>query len=264
MRVFTEQDIDALLDAWPRLRRQPGTRHGVCTLAGPLGFNLAPPGLPAISDTYALRLEIPLGIRGALLRVFEEGGRLRHDPDEHVNDDGSFCLGSPLRLQLLLRDCAGLVAYVEGCVVPFLYAASWRSQGNTGYPFHELPHYGPGLIEDYSALIGIRGHRQIASALGLLTLKRRVANKHSCPCSSGARLGVCPCHNRLNALRSLAPHSYWRQTLLEYLRMNPLPDIIPRPQCQRKPRKWLHYRASNLRGKQRPADGAAESVALIQ
>ena len=257
MRALVEEDIEALLDAWPQLRRRPGSRHGVCTLAGPFGFECAPPGLPPIADTYALRLEIPLGIRGALLRVFEEGGRLRRDPDEHVNDDGSFCLGSPLRLQLLLRDCAGLVAYVEGCVVPFLYAASWRSQGNAGYPFHELPHYGPGLTEDYGALVGIRGHRQIASSLGLLTLNRRVANKHRCPCSSGARLGMCSCHHRLNALRALAPRSFWRQTLLEYLRMNPLPEILPRPKRQRKPRNWLHNRASVLRGKQRSAAGAA-------
>lgn len=247
MRVFAEEDIEALLDAWPRLRRRPGGRDGVCTIAGPFGFESDPPRLPAIIDTYALRIEIPLGARDALLKVFEEGGRLRRHPDEHVNDNGSFCLGSPLRLQLLQRECSGLVAYIEACVVPFLYAASWRSRGNTGYPFRELPHYGPGLIEDYGALLGIRGHRPIASALTLLALKRRIANKRRCPCGSGKRLGACPCHLRLNALRVTAPRSFWRQTLLEYLRMNPLPETPLRPKRQSKLRKWPRGRTNPAR-----------------
>lgn len=248
-RAFDEANVEALLDAWPRLRRRPGAQAGVCTLAGLFGFELAPPGMPVISDTYLLRLEIPLGTPGALLSVFEEGGRLRKDPDEHINEDGSFCLGSPLRLRLLMRESVGLVAFLERCLVPFLYAASWRSQGNEGYPFHELPHYGPGLIEDYGALLGIRGHRPIAFALALLSAKRRVANKRPCACGSGKRLGACRCHHRLNSLRAVAPRSFWRKMLLEYLRQNPLPEIPPRPKRARKPRRWRRNRAGVPSGK---------------
>jgi hypothetical protein len=240
---------EALLDAWPRLRRRPSAHADVCTLAGPFGFELAPPGLPAISDTYQLRLEIPLGAPDKLLGVFEEGGRLRKDPDEHINSDGSFCLGSPLRLRLLMRESVGLIAFLERCLVPFLYAATWRSLGNDGYPFRELPHYGPGLIEDYGALLGIQGHRPIAIALALLSARRRVANKRACACGSSKRLGTCRCHHRLNALRVLAPCSFWRRTLLEYLRQNPLPEVPARPKRARKLRCWQRSRASELSGK---------------
>lgn len=237
MKAIGEADVEALLDAWPRLRRRPGGQDGVCTLVGQFGFELAPLGKPAISDTYSLRIEIPLGNPDTLVGVFEEGGRLRRDPDEHINDDGSFCLGSPLRLRLLMRESVGLVAFLERCLVPFLYAATWRSQGNVGYPFQELPHYGPGLIEDYGALLGIRGHRPIAIALELLSTRRRVANKRLCACGKGKRLGACGCHHRINALRALAPRCFWRKTLLEYLRQNPLPKIPPRQKRARKPRR---------------------------
>lgn len=249
MRAIGEADVEALLDAWPRLRRRPNDQDGVCTLVGQFGFELAPHGKPAISDTYSLRIEIPLGNPDALLGVFEEGGRLRKDPDEHINDDGSFCLGSPLRLRLLMRESVGLVAFLERCLVPFLYAATWRSQGNVGYPFQELPHYGPGLIEDYGALLGIRGHRPIAIALTLLATKRRVANKRLCACGKGKRLGACCCHYRLNALRALAPRCFWRRTLLEYLHQNPLPALPSRPKRARKRRQWQRIRAKESSSK---------------
>lgn len=234
MKGIGEADVEALLDAWPRLRRRPSRQDGVCTLVGQFGFELTPPGKPAISDTYSLRLQIPLGNPDALLGVYEEGGRLRRDPDEHINDDGSFCLGSPLRLRLLMRESVGLVAFLERCLVPFLYAATWRSQGNAGYPFGELPHYGRGLTEDYGALLGIPGHRPVAIALALLSARRRVANKRDCACGSGKRLGTCRCRHRLNALRVLAPCSFWRGTLREYLRQSPLPEVPARPKRVRK------------------------------
>ena len=99
MQVFGEDDVETLLDAWPRLRRLPVERDDVCILAGLFEFRMEPPGLPEISDSYHLRMEVPLEAPRQLLRVFEEGGRLRHHSDEHINNDGSFCMGSPLRLQ---------------------------------------------------------------------------------------------------------------------------------------------------------------------
>lgn len=225
MRMYSDEDIEALLDDWPGLRRRPGKTPHVCTLAGSVAFESTPKGLPCITDTYALRLDVPMGIPDALPRVFEEGGRLRWDPDDHVNSDGSLCLGSPLRLRLLQRECQGLVSFVEASVVPFLYAASWRAQGNKGYPFSELAHSGAGLIDDYSAVVGFQGHLPVANALAALSLRRRVANKHPCPCGGGRRLGVCACRTRINYLRRFAPRRLWKQTHSEFLVENPLPSM---------------------------------------
>ncbi|MBA3485862.1 MAG: hypothetical protein H0T88_01495 [Lysobacter sp.] len=239
MRVYSDEDIEALLDAWPRLRRRPGTTPHVCTLAGSFEFESTPKGLPCIADTYALRLDVPMGIPDVLLRVAELGGRLRWDPDDHVNSDGSLCLGSPLRLRLLQRESQGLVAFVEASVVPFLYAASWRAQGNKGYPFSELAHFGAGLIDDYSSIVGFHGHLPVAHALAALSLRRRVANKRPCPCGGGRRLGACACRTRLNGLRRIAPRRLWKQTHSEFLVENPLPRVPRRFKGSSKLRK-LH------------------------
>lgn len=246
MKSIGESDVEELLDAWPQLRRRPVGRSGVCTLVGQFGFELAPHGKPVITDWYTLRIEIPLGKADALLGVFEEGGRLRKDPDEHINSDGSLCLGSPLRLRLLMRESNGLVSFLERCLVPFLYAATWRSQGNVGYPFQELPHYGPGLIEDYGSLIGIHGQRPISIALKLLSTRRRVANKRQCACGSRKRLGACQCRYRLNGLRNLAPRSFWKKTLSEYLSQCPLPEVPARPKRTKERRQRRHLIVTSL------------------
>ena len=228
MQVFGEDDVETLLDAWPRLRRLPVERDDVCILAGLFEFRMEPPGLPEISDSYHLRMEVPLEAPRQLLRVFEEGGRLRHHSDEHINNDGSFCMGSPLRLQLLQLNTGNLLGFVKAVLVPFLYAASWRAQGNAGYPFQELAHFGPELVQDYGRILSVQGSVQVANALWLLSLKLRNANKHLCPRGCGRRLGACTYHRKLNSLRKHAPRALWRHACQEFLAINPLPPHTER------------------------------------
>lgn len=225
---FTEQHIEELLGAFPRLRRMPSIRvdspgiRAVALLAGPIEVEMQAAGLPVLRDTYRLRIEVPLGPTEDLPEVFEVAGRIPRELDDHVNTAGNLCLGSPVRLRTKVGKSPTLLGFVEACVVPFLYGRSWREQGNEGFPFQELPHFGQGLIEDYQGLLKVSGREAVIGALIALGLRRRVANKRPCPCGCRLRLGRCDYRYHLLSLREAASRSFYRKQASQFAALNPI------------------------------------------
>lgn len=212
---FSEVAVDELLDACPQLRRAPARDPGTSVVVGTLSFALTPPGKPRIEDSYALRIEVPIDAANEIPRVSETAGRIPATIDEH-NPDGVFCLGSPLALRLQLGRAPSLIHFVDKCVVPFLYAASWRRLGNIGWPFGELAHYDAGLQDDYSRLLGLPDSRNVALALDLLGRRPRVANKRPCVCGCARRLGGCPYRFTLQHLRAAGTRDTFRALARDY------------------------------------------------
>lgn len=208
---FTEESIDELLGSWSRLRRSPAKEAGLVSVHGILAFELEPKGLPKIDDAYRVRIDIRVDRDDEVPEVFELDGRIPRDVDEHVNPDGDFCLGSPLAVRLKLGRLPSLTHFVDQCVVPFLYAASWRRKGGIGWPFNELPHYSPGLLDDYQRLLRVSTAASTRLALAALCVRRRVANKLPCPCGCGLRLGKCSYRQHLASLRPFATRRYFRR-----------------------------------------------------
>ena len=208
---FTEQSIDELLDSWPRLRRSPSREPGLVSVCGIVAFELEPSGLPKIEDAYRIRIDIRVDCGDEVPKVFELDHRVPNDVDEHVNADGDFCLGSPLAVRLKLGRFPTLTHFVDQCVIPFLYAATWRRQGRAGWPFNELPHYGPGLIDDYQRLLRVSTAPSARLALAALCVRPRLANKLPCPCGCKRRLGNCSYRQYVGTLRPLATRSYFRR-----------------------------------------------------
>lgn len=213
---FTEESIAELLGEWSRLRRSPVREPGLVSVQGILAYELEPQGLPRIEDAYSVRIDIRVDCDDEVPEVFELDGRIPKDVDEHVNPSGEFCLGSPLAVRLKLGRSPTLVHFVDQCVVPFLYAASWRKQGRGGWPFSELPHYGEGLIEDYQRLLGADTPESARQALAALCVRPRLANKLPCPCGCQRRLGKCSYRQRLVGLRSLATRPYYRRIAADF------------------------------------------------
>ena len=235
---FAETEIGRLLDAFPRLRRRPAHQPGIAILEGFVEFEASPPGMPTIIDEYRVRIVVPLVASSEPPKAYELGGRIPRAADSHVNPDGDLCLGSPIRVLAVLGLRPTLVAFVDKCLVPFLYAASWREQGLQGFPFDELAHGAAGLVEDYGKLFSIEGRERVAYALLLLAKRKRVANKMICPCGCGLRLAKCKVHASLLAFRHLAPRSFYRRQAEVVLQAgSPLKNISKRAaQCPLKVR----------------------------
>jgi hypothetical protein len=218
---FTQSDIEELLEAWPRLRRRPNLHGDVCSLAGPLAFSMSPPGLPTLENCYSIRIDVPLRTTEVAPAVYEEGSRIPRDVHHHVYDSGALCLGSPWTVRQKLGEPASLIKLVEQCIVPFLYAATWREQGGTGYPFADLAHGGAGLLEDYESILGLTGSQAVAGTLQALTHRPREANKLACPCGCQRRLGCCPYRMVLASLRDGMTRSFFRGLLMQFAEAYP-------------------------------------------
>ena len=182
----------------------------VAVLKGNFRFSAAFKEKGTIEDSYRLIIKCPESFPREVPIVFEIGGRIPRDERHHVNPDGSFCLGSPLRLKGILSKVPTLVGFAERCLVPYLYSMSRCLMHGEPLIFGELAHGSKGEINDYCSLFGLRTPEQVLPTINLLGLKKRHANKQPCPCGCGLRLGKCHLHYRLNEFRKLECRTYYR------------------------------------------------------
>lgn len=220
MRFEEKVALGRFLEDYPGMRVQPSSSTTL-KLEGDFTFEASREKGPTIEDVYRLALEVPRRFPKAVPVVTELGGRIPRDPDHHVNADGSLCLGSPARLLVLISEEPTLPGFAARCIVPFVYAASYRAQHGGPLPFGELPHGPAGELHDYMELLGLESTAQVMDALKLLGMKKRKANKHPCPCGCGKRLGVCPYNKTIRRLRDQAGRPQFRsirENLLRQLR----------------------------------------------
>lgn len=193
-------EIEVFLDAYPLMRHRP-TVDGSVRLAGRLVFFAISEGLPELRSEYRVQIDIAKPLDQSLPQVFETGCRIPRERANHVNPDGSLCLGSLLSQRLVLGAKPTLTDFIEKCVIPFLYAHSLREQGLAVFPFGELEHGEQGLIDDYLKIFGVPDPGSLRALMKLLALKRRRANKLTCICGCGRRFAACGLHVRAHTAR---------------------------------------------------------------
>ena len=202
--------IREFLQDYPRMAIRPTPEVSVLTLSGTFDFSAKPKNADEITDSYRLRISVPSAFPRSLPTVMETGNRIPCNGEYHVNYDGTLCLGAPLRLLCQLSQKPTLSGFAEKCLVPYLYAISYKLKFGGDLPFNELPHGTPGELCDYADLFGLNEQDQVIAALRLLTMKKRHANKYPCPCGCGRRLSKCSFNDRLRKLRDLADRSWFR------------------------------------------------------
>jgi hypothetical protein len=163
-----------------------------------------------IRDTYELEITIPNGFPKDIPEVKEVGRKIPRNAMYHINIDDTLCLGSPIRLLKKISQHPNLSGFTETCLIPYLYAVSYKLKFGGEFIFGELAHDKPGIIDDYLNLFGLKYPEQVIETLVLLGIKKRVANKAPCPCSCGLRLGKCRFRYKVNELRKMANRSWFR------------------------------------------------------
>jgi hypothetical protein len=167
-----------------------------------------------ISDTYRLLIVLDKRFPRELPIIYEIDEKIQRIIDNHINDNGSLCLGSPLRLKHILSENPNLVAFTNKCLVPFLYSHSYKNQYGKDFILGQLSHGTPGTIEDYFDLFKLTDKQQVSNALRLLGMRKRRANKHICPCGCGIRYGKCKYRFHLEKYRFTAKRLWFRKHLI--------------------------------------------------
>jgi len=194
-----------VLREYPGLSLRPKGKGGA-VLTGALEFSADYKRHEAITDAYEVEIHIDAAFPRRIPTATETGNRIRGG--FHTNDDGTLCLGSPLRLQAAFRRRPTLLGFVENCLIPYLYGYSFLER-HDHLPWGDLAHGYAGLIDEYKALLHVDDIEACLEMILLLGTKKRIANKRPCPCGSGLRVGRCH-HRALNSLRKVASRSWFR------------------------------------------------------
>jgi hypothetical protein len=205
LALLARWKVDDLLREQPGLRLAP-SRNGVVRLSGAVEFSAQKPGLERLDDSFEIEIVVPKSFPRELPVVIEVGGRI--PATFHTDDGGGLCLGSPTQQILAIQSAPTLPGFVKRCIIPYFYGFVYHSRHGV-MPFGELAHGRKGIRDDFRALFGVHTDQAAVEMVRLAGLNKRAANKATCPCGSGRRLGRC--HNRrLNRLRRLLGRKWFR------------------------------------------------------
>ncbi len=212
MQGIKDIGLNEFLKEYPSMAIRPSAAASL-RIKGTFRFSADHPSRGTVTDSFSLEIVVPASFPRDLPVVTETAGRIPRPGEFHVNGDGSLCLGSYLRLLDKISGELTLSGFASRCLVPYLYAVSLKLRDGGPLVFGELPHYGPGMLQDYAQLFSFTTMERAHRALVLLTLKKRIANKRPCPCGCKLRLGRCRFRFCLRRFRKLASRGWYRAQL---------------------------------------------------
>ncbi len=169
MSKWNELKLQDFLSLHPRMRL---TEYGdeQVVVEGEYYLNAQMDGYEIIQDTYKLRVIFPNRYPKSLPKVTELDNRIPRDSDYHTYENGSFCLGSEIKLKSILFEYPSIIDFIEKILNPFLYAVSYKLQYDL-YPFGELDHGEKGLVDDYKHLFNVSDKASVLQVLRALGKK---------------------------------------------------------------------------------------------
>jgi hypothetical protein len=214
MSKWHELKLQELLSSQPRMRLiEYGDEQAV--VEGEYFLNAQMDGYEAIKETYKLRIIFPVRYPRSLPQVTETWNRIPRNLEYHTSDNGTFCLGSEIKLKSILYEHPSIIDFIKKILDPFLYAVSYKLRYNF-YPFGDLDHGEDGLIDDYQRFFNVPDKASVLQVLRALGKRKSEANKLLCPCGCGVRIGKCNYRFKLEHWRRLENRRWFREHLLEF------------------------------------------------
>jgi len=172
-------------------------------------------GFAPILCTYQLQMVFPTDYPRSLPTIRESENTIPRTADYHTYGDGSFCLGSDIKLKSILFEYPAVTEFVQKILDPFLYAITYKVKHDI-FPFGDLDHGEAGLIDDYQRLFSVKGKAAVLLVMAALGKRKREANKLPCPCGCKRRLGKCEFRFGLQRWRQLDTRHWFREHISNF------------------------------------------------
>ena len=188
MRDQAEKYLKEVIEDFPSLILN-SCKDGFAEYSGTIAFRAKYDDFEEIEDEYDVDITLPLSDTEILPSAKETGQRIPIKGENHINPDGSMCLGAPLQVRQKFRRNPTLSNFIKNLLIPFLYAISFKEKH--GYmPFGELSHGSKGIFEYYKELLEIDSDYSVLEFLKII-VEDNYRGHIICPCKSGERLRNC-------------------------------------------------------------------------
>lgn len=206
-------NLHQFLSSNPSMRLSELTGSKV-VIKGQFSFCAAADGFREIRENLDLEVTFLKGYPKSIPVVAETSNKIPRIEKYHTYENGSFCLGSDIRLKSMLKKNLSIEDFFKLIVVPFLYSVFHKMKHGV-FPIGDLYHGSRGLVQDYEQIFCVKGEASVIMALEALGKRKRVANKLPCPCMCGLRLGRCAFRHTLSNWRELDTRRWYRSYLDE-------------------------------------------------
>ena len=143
----------------------------------------------AAYDTYVIRIECSPDYPNNFPFVYETQGRLPHNIDWHLYNDGHFCICTPIEEYIHCAQGITLTSFIQNQIVPYLHNQSFRER--EGYFLHERSHDLQGILESLYDLLQTRDTNKIYSLLMYIYKNDTPSRTSKCFCGSHKKYRHC-------------------------------------------------------------------------
>ena len=162
---------------------------GSFVINGSFSFSANCQNKGVIRDAYEVEIFAPKSGFLAVPTVKEVAERIPRTPDNHVNPDGTLCLGTRLETRRQYQKDPTLMGFVKHLLIPFLYSHSYKEKYGE-YPYDDLPHGEAGTLQHYKDIFNIDSDMHALLLLKVI-VEDNYRGHNPCPCGSGEKLRNC-------------------------------------------------------------------------
>lgn len=188
MRDPIEKEFEILQRVHSCLKMQKQTDTYI--ISGSFGFKTIINNVN-IENSFNIEMGFTKNFHQDLPYIKETGGKIAHNIDNHINDDGTCCLGFPLAIKRKLGLNFRLVDFFQEIVVPYFAQYTYKEIYDE-WPFGQTAHYAKGIFEYYMEAFGLKTYTSVISFLeALVNIKARPKGYKRCNCGCNKLIKNC-------------------------------------------------------------------------
>ncbi|QQT52092.1 SEC-C domain-containing protein [Sphingobacterium multivorum] len=140
-------------------------------------------------DKYSIKIDCTINYPDSFPLVYETNGRLPHNIEWHVYQDGHFCICTPIEEYIHCAKGITLTDFINNHILPYLHNQSFREK--EGYFLNERSHGISGLLESLYSILKVNSADKVFFLLNHINKNRAPSRTSKCFCGSSKKYRHC-------------------------------------------------------------------------